>query len=240
MNPGILSSDLCKGQSYFDGFDGIIHLFISCYSCLSITYNVNVKHFVELNFPQEEWYLIPPTNRIYTLTVLSTKEEKQKFSGFVKSFDIWWQVCQVHVFILIWSVPKFWVFNILVLRFIGKGFLQTELVKACGYLLISSGNSIPSKLPSSVKTVFHCRMCSSKMSTNLSSNYLRQFRDSSSLELQKLSAVQFMNVWEHYDQDGKSNDKLMCYYMQSRSYLQETDLLKEKNWMHSYENLSLQ
>ena len=67
------------------------------------------------------------------------------------------------------------------------------------------------------------------MSTNLSSNYLRQFRDSSSLELQKLSAVQFMNVWEHYDQDGKSNDKLMCFYMQSRSYLQETDLLKEKN-----------
>ena len=47
-------------------------------------------------------------------------------------------------------------------------------------------------------------MCSSVVNTSHSSNYLKQFRDSSSLELQKLSAVQFMSVWEHYDQDGEN------------------------------------
>ena len=34
-------------------------------------------------------------------------------------------------------------------------------------------------------------------------NFMRQFRDEKSRELQKLSAVQFMNVWDHYDKDGK-------------------------------------
>lgn len=34
-------------------------------------------------------------------------------------------------------------------------------------------------------------------------NFMRQFRDSDSLELKKLSAAQFMDVWEHYDSDGK-------------------------------------
>ena len=34
-------------------------------------------------------------------------------------------------------------------------------------------------------------------------NFMRQFRDSDSLELKKLSAAQFMDVWEHYDTDGK-------------------------------------
>lgn len=34
------------------------------------------------------------------------------------------------------------------------------------------------------------------------SNFMRQFRDSDSLELKKLSAAQFMDVWEHYDSDG--------------------------------------
>merc|ERR1719266_840875 len=33
-------------------------------------------------------------------------------------------------------------------------------------------------------------------------NFMRQFRDSDSLELKKLSAAQFMEVWEHYDSDG--------------------------------------
>lgn len=36
------------------------------------------------------------------------------------------------------------------------------------------------------------------------SNFMRQFRDSDSLELKKLSAAQFMEVWEHYDSDGES------------------------------------
>ena len=35
-------------------------------------------------------------------------------------------------------------------------------------------------------------------------NFMRQFRDSDSLELKKLSAAQFMEVWEHYDSDGKT------------------------------------
>lgn len=34
------------------------------------------------------------------------------------------------------------------------------------------------------------------------SNFLRQFRDKDSRELQQLSAAQFMKVWEHYDDDG--------------------------------------
>jgi len=34
-----------------------------------------------------------------------------------------------------------------------------------------------------------------------SSNFLRQFRDAESRELNKLSAVQFMEVWDHYDSD---------------------------------------
>lgn len=34
------------------------------------------------------------------------------------------------------------------------------------------------------------------------SNFMRQFRDSDSLELKRLSAAQFMEVWEHYDSDG--------------------------------------
>ena len=41
---------------------------------------------------------------------------------------------------------------------------------------------------------------STKLST---SNFLRQFRsDENSGELGKLSSVQFMEVWEHYDKDG--------------------------------------
>ena len=39
------------------------------------------------------------------------------------------------------------------------------------------------------------------MDTN---NFMRQFRDSDSLELKKFSAAQFMEVWEHYDSDGKT------------------------------------
>ena len=36
-----------------------------------------------------------------------------------------------------------------------------------------------------------------------STNFLRQFRsDENSGELGKLSSVQFMEVWEHYDKDG--------------------------------------
>lgn len=37
---------------------------------------------------------------------------------------------------------------------------------------------------------------------SLSENFLRQFRDKDSRELTQLSAVQFMEVWEHYDTDA--------------------------------------
>jgi hypothetical protein len=36
-----------------------------------------------------------------------------------------------------------------------------------------------------------------------STNFLNKFRDSESRQITKLSAHQFMQVWEHYDEDGK-------------------------------------
>lgn len=36
-------------------------------------------------------------------------------------------------------------------------------------------------------------------------NFMRQFRDPESRELTKLSANQFMDVWSHYDKDGKTH-----------------------------------
>lgn len=35
-------------------------------------------------------------------------------------------------------------------------------------------------------------------------NFMRQFRDSTTKELKKLTSVQFMEVWTHYDRDGES------------------------------------
>lgn len=35
------------------------------------------------------------------------------------------------------------------------------------------------------------------------SNFMRQFRDSTTKELKKLTSQQFMEVWKHYDHDGK-------------------------------------
>ena len=34
-------------------------------------------------------------------------------------------------------------------------------------------------------------------------NFLRQFRDEQSKEIQQLTATQFMDIWSHYDIDGK-------------------------------------
>ena len=36
-----------------------------------------------------------------------------------------------------------------------------------------------------------------------SANFMRQFRDADSRELKQLTAAQFMNIWEHYDDDGE-------------------------------------
>jgi len=38
-------------------------------------------------------------------------------------------------------------------------------------------------------------------------NFLRQFRDEQSKELKQLTAAQFMEIWSHYDTDGKNNFK---------------------------------
>ena len=37
-----------------------------------------------------------------------------------------------------------------------------------------------------------------------STNFMRQFRDPDSRELKQLTAQQFMEVWEHYDDDGEN------------------------------------
>lgn len=42
-----------------------------------------------------------------------------------------------------------------------------------------------------------------KVDVEKAQNFMRQFRDPSSRELRKLSANQFMDVWSHYDKDGK-------------------------------------
>jgi hypothetical protein len=36
-------------------------------------------------------------------------------------------------------------------------------------------------------------------------NFLRQFRDEQSKEMKQLTAAQFMEIWSHYDIDGKNN-----------------------------------
>jgi hypothetical protein len=42
-----------------------------------------------------------------------------------------------------------------------------------------------------------------KLNLEKATNFMRQFRDPHSRELKKLSANQFMEVWSHYDKDGK-------------------------------------
>ena len=36
-------------------------------------------------------------------------------------------------------------------------------------------------------------------------NFLRQFRDQGSHQFKKITATQFMEVWNHYDEDGEYN-----------------------------------
>jgi hypothetical protein len=35
-------------------------------------------------------------------------------------------------------------------------------------------------------------------------NFLRQFRDEQSKEMKQLTAAQFMEIWSHYDLDGRN------------------------------------
>lgn len=48
-----------------------------------------------------------------------------------------------------------------------------------------------------------------KLNLEKASNFMRQFRDPDSRELKKLSANQFMEVWSHYDGDGK----FLCFFL---------------------------
>lgn len=53
---------------------------------------------------------------------------------------------------------------------------------------------------------------SKRLDIERAQNFMRQYRDPESRELRKLSANQFMDVWSHYDCDGKLFAmSLMCY-----------------------------
>jgi len=40
-------------------------------------------------------------------------------------------------------------------------------------------------------------------------NFLRQFRDEQSKEMKQLTAAQFMEIWSHYDIDGKKTRNII-------------------------------
>lgn len=47
-------------------------------------------------------------------------------------------------------------------------------------------------------------LTSKRLNLEKATNFMRQYRDPDSRELKKLSANQFMEVWSHYDKDGKA------------------------------------
>lgn len=49
---------------------------------------------------------------------------------------------------------------------------------------------------------------SKRLNLDKATNFMRQYRDPQSRELKKLSANQFMEVWSHYDKDGKLIENL--------------------------------
>lgn len=51
-----------------------------------------------------------------------------------------------------------------------------------------------------------------KLNLDRCSNFMRQFRDPESRELTKLSANQFMEVWSHYDKDGKNQQIIILSF----------------------------
>ena len=42
------------------------------------------------------------------------------------------------------------------------------------------------------------------MNVDKDCNFMRQFRDDGTREMKKLTSHQFMEVWNHYDNDGRS------------------------------------
>lgn len=51
------------------------------------------------------------------------------------------------------------------------------------------------------------QLSSMRFNLEKATNFMRQYRDPESRELKKLSANQFMEVWSHYDKDGKRISK---------------------------------
>lgn len=56
-------------------------------------------------------------------------------------------------------------------------------------------------------------------------NFLRQFRDKNSKEFKKFTASQFMDVWNHYDNDGKYASR---GYPRAREYEGRIDCVRTK------------
>ncbi len=78
-----------------------------------------------------------------------------------------------------------------------------------------------------------CETSGSRHAATRASNFMRQFRDSESKELKQLTASQFMEVWEHYDDDGTtvSRKKSTYYYLIIYdTFLQETDTSRARSW----------
>ena len=50
-------------------------------------------------------------------------------------------------------------------------------------------------------------------------NFMRQYRDPESRELKKLSANQFMDVWSHYDKDGKNDFPYFFFDFRKRKFI---------------------
>ena len=44
------------------------------------------------------------------------------------------------------------------------------------------------------------------------SNFMNQFRDSQTKELKNLTSAQFIEVWSHYDKDGKKTISVLNQY----------------------------
>lgn len=69
---------------------------------------------------------------------------------------------------------------------------------------------------------------SKRLNLEKATNFMRQFRDPDSRELKKLSANQFMEVWSHYDKDGKEWVQYIMLVIRvvscGRNHLPHTDL----------------
>ena len=67
-------------------------------------------------------------------------------------------------------------------------------------------------------------------------NFLKQFKDERSLQLHKLSSVQFMEVWMHYDKDGKENIDIsgITSLMEGENYIHQDITLQFNKYNYTY------